>query len=220
MIIITVVHPIITENSMSAIRCASLDDKTLLEHAHFPMAMQGPTFLVEGTFTFFKRALIGLIRDPNLAGITIMVTGLEEAVMRSTLQVRDTTWLDTLDFDLSKKKSFSSSRLKMQRKRILHMRNRFWSAAVCFNMFIELVAILAVRSSYLFFRSNRFSFDLGYTFAGAISPELLVASALLELMFEAFIDYAALSQEAHYGIDLRLAWSQFREHPQIFLASW
>ena len=60
-------------------------------------------FLIEAVFIHYRRSMLGIIKDPTAQMLALVITGLEEALMRCTMMSRDSfmRWLLGTD-DLSK----------------------------------------------------------------------------------------------------------------------
>ena len=139
-----------------------------------------------------------LIKDPGLVIVAIVITGVEEAVIRCTMVQRD-RWATETD-------ASNPEKLKMRRK--------IWAASSGLSMMNEITAILICRTTVILLRPHRYIFAVGED--GSDLPMLLFGM-LLELMMEACVDFAAIQVEKRHGVDLEEFWTMFRENPSGFL---
>ena len=72
--------------------------------------MTGP-LLIENIFVFYRRSMLGTMRDTTAIVFAVMLTALEEAILRSTLVYRDTFFRKLLD-----QPEMSDAELVYQRK--------------------------------------------------------------------------------------------------------
>ena len=97
------VHPLLYEIVMTAQRLRppyinaqhyeiALKDE---RRHYYPLTKLGSAFMLEQIFTLYRRAMIGIIRDPSAVVLAVAFTALEEAIIRSTMVIRD-TWVSRL----------------------------------------------------------------------------------------------------------------------------
>ena len=129
--------------------------------------------------------MLGAMRDPSAVILAVVLTAVEEALLRSTMVFRDSFFRVLIG-----KKELSDAEFAFQRRR--------WAAATARSMYIEFVAIITSRVLYLAFRQHRFVVNFGYGFDSTdenmTSLTMLFTSAFIELIFEAVVDAYALGQ--------------------------
>ena len=57
---------------------------------YYPIVKMALAFTLEYTFALYRRMMFGAMRDPSAAVFAVVVNALEEAVLRSTMVLRDT----------------------------------------------------------------------------------------------------------------------------------
>ena len=158
------------------------------------------TFLLEQIFGMYRRMMIGAIVDARFQIIAIVLTAIEEAILRSTMVFRD-----TLFAKLSYGKDWTDAELANQR--------RVWAASSASSMYIELVSIITARVMYVTFYSHRFVVNFGYSSAATTGVATMVVAAFGELLFEVIVDAFAVHVESRNGINLGEFWSMWRKNP-------
>jgi len=161
-------------------------------------------FLLESLFGLYRRMMIGGIVDARFQVIAIVLTAVEEAVLRSTMVFRDTFFAKLLDG-----RDMTDAELANQR--------RVWAASSASSMCIELVSIITARVIFVAFFSHRFVVNFGYTSDATMTGvATMVVAVFGEIVFEVVVDAFALDVEARHGIDLGEFWSMWRENPGEF----
>ena len=136
--------------------------------------------------------LIGVIVSPGLRMAAVVVTGLEEAVLRCTMVQRDRAMFVGYERNAKQEKVWK----------------KIWAISITSSMVAEVYAIILSRLMYLFFRPHRYIFNVGYG-AGdeAIADAgLILLSIVIEIALEVVVDAAALEVEAGHGVDLDEFW--------------
>ena len=103
-----------------------------------------------------RRMMLGAMRDPVATVLAIVVTGVEEAVVRSTMVIRDHLWEW-----LSGQEEPVGAELRW--KKLIQ------AASSANGMRCEVTSIMTSRLAYMLMRPQRFAFNLGYGF-GASDP--------------------------------------------------
>ena len=62
------------------------------DHEHFALRSVTNASVLEEALTLFRRLMIGAMRSPTTTMLAVVVTGLEEAVLRCTMAARDDLW--------------------------------------------------------------------------------------------------------------------------------
>ena len=84
---------------------------------HFAMAALGGAHQLEAIFIMYRRMMLGIIKDPSTVMLAIVLTGLEEVIVRSTMVHRDRffRWLQGLPDPTEEE---------------LLLERRFWAASI------------------------------------------------------------------------------------------
>ena len=131
--------------------------------------------MLEFMFVMFRRSMLGAIRDPSAVVLAVLITAVEEAVLRSSMVYRDLFIRKVLGLA-----EMSDAELQFQR--------RMWAACSVMSMYTELVSIITSRVMYVAFRKHRFVFNFGYGFDSSdenmTSVTVLITSTFIELIFE------------------------------------
>ena len=152
-------------------------------HKHLALAKLHMVSMTESLMIYVRRFMLGCIHDPAIAMVAIVITGLEEAIMRCTMVHRDRfyRWLIgkpplvstvyiarsicwSLYRDVSSR-SHSLSTPFVQTEKQLVIQRRIWASNAVLTMFFEIAAIITARLGYLFMKPHRFVFNLGYGFS-------------------------------------------------------
>ena len=163
-------------------------------------------YVAEILLIMMRRFLIGAIQDPQYATIAILITGVEEAVLRCTLVDRDRfirKWLYAEDEDDVSEEDRAAQ-------------HRVWAVSIMNTMQQEFIAIVLCRITYLVFRPHRFVFNFGYN--GNIESGLVVVNMMLEIVGEALIDIVAAYTEIRQGIFLPIYFTLLDRAPLSFNA--
>ena len=91
--------------------------------------------------------MLGVIKDPAMVVLALIVTGLEEAIMRCTIVHRDNLMRWVQGF-----KQQSAEELALERE--------IWSVASAVSMCHEITSIITSRVQFLVFRQHRFVFNV------------------------------------------------------------
>ena len=91
-----IVHPLLQEFVMTVQRSGAGDDKKELEviinnpdmHYH-ALGNMGTAFYLETVLVMQRRSMLGCMIDPTATIVAIVLTALEEAILRSTMVYRD-----------------------------------------------------------------------------------------------------------------------------------
>ena len=148
----------------------------------------------------YRRMMVGSIVDPTAQVVAIVLTALEEAVLRSTMVARDTYVAKLRDG-----RDMTGPELEQQR--------RVWAASSASSMYIELVSIITCRVMYVLFHPHRFVINFGYSSAAMASVATMSVALFGEIVFEVIVDAFALDVESRNGIDLGNFWSMWRMNP-------
>ena len=62
------------------------------DREHFALRSLALASLLEECLTLFRRLMLGAMRSPTTTMLAVVVTGLEEAVLRCTISARDDLW--------------------------------------------------------------------------------------------------------------------------------
>ena len=94
--VVCVLHPILQEFSLTVQRqaCGNVfknfqNDPNREYHA---LRVTGTPSMIEEIMVMQRRMMLGAMRDPTASVLTIVVTGLEEALVRCTMVYRDELW--------------------------------------------------------------------------------------------------------------------------------
>ncbi len=164
--------------------------------------------ITEEIMVMQRRMMLGAMRDPTATMLTIVVTGVEEAALRCTMDARDSffEWLTGED---------SPTGAQLKYKRLTQA-----ASAAC-GMRCEVTSIITSRLTYMMMRPHRFAFNFGYGFDASdeymVSAEFLMASMFLELGLEVVVDGAATDIEFRHGIDVESFWRMWRRNPGHYL---
>ena len=158
------------------------------------------TFLLEMLFGMYRRMMIGAIADPSAQVVAIVLTALEEAILRSTMVLRDTFFAALRDG-----RKMTDPELELQR--------RVWAASSATSMYIEIVSIIVCRVMFVAFYHHRFVINFGYSSDAMAGVTTMVVAAFGEIVFEVVVDAFALDVESRRGIDLGEFWSMWRMNP-------
>ena len=142
-------HPVVQEVTMSLQRISGqggfLLRKTVNDprRKHFAVSALGAAHQLEAVFIMYRRLMLGVIRDPTVVMLAIVLTGLEEVIMRSTMVQRDFffKWL----FGLPEP---TEEELKLEK--------RFWAASIATAMYHEFCAIIVSRIAYIAMQPHRY----------------------------------------------------------------
>ena len=171
-------------------------------HYHVLDKLSG-ALLLETLFGMYRRMMIGAIVDPRTHVIAIVLTALEETVLRSTMVFRD-----TLVAKLRDGRDMTSSELEQQR--------RVWAASSASSMYIEIVSIILCRVLFVVFYHHRFVVNFGYTSSAMTGVAPMVIAAFGEIVFEVIVDAFAVDVESRNGVDLGEFWSMHRRNPGMY----
>ena len=86
------VHPVIQELILTFMRLASSSD-AVVENRYNMLKRLIVYALVEEILVVQRRMMLGAMRDPVAAVLTVIFTALEEAILRCTLAYRDELWI-------------------------------------------------------------------------------------------------------------------------------
>ena len=134
----------------------------------------------------------------------IVITGLEEALVRCTMVQRD-KWAR----EQEGKGDPTEAEEKIQRK--------LWAASSGFSMINEISAIVICRVAVVILRPHRYIFAVGSNEGNDLA--MLLFGMLLELFMEACVDYAAIQVEKRHGVDLEDFWAMWRKNPTAYLGA-
>ena len=89
-------HPILQEFFLTVQRQVSSDEIKKVENdpdrEYWALRQISTPSLLEGVMVMQRRMMLGAMRDPTASVLTIVVTGLEEALVRCTMVYRDELW--------------------------------------------------------------------------------------------------------------------------------
>ena len=128
--------------------------------------------------------------------VAIIITAVEEALIRTTIVERDSFFLSLLG---EEEPTEEERKYQMQ----------VCAISICQSMTAEFCAIILSRSVYLLFRAHRYVFNLGYGGEG-LDSGLIVINLFLELSGEAIIDILAVYTELQAGLPLAEYFSLIR----------
>ena len=120
--------------------------------------------------------------------VAIIITAVEEALIRTTIVERDSFFL----------RLFGAEKPTAKER---EYQKQVWAISICQSMTAEFCAIILSRSLYLLFRPHRYVFNLGYGGEG-LDSGLIVINLFLELSGEALIDILAVYTEVRAGLPL------------------
>ena len=94
--VVCVLHPILQEFFLTVQRQISSNDNKKFENdpdrEYWALKMISPSSALEDIMVMQRRMMLGAMRDPTASVLTIVVTGLEEALVRCTMVYRDELW--------------------------------------------------------------------------------------------------------------------------------
>ena len=145
MILLCVVHPIIQEiialamrfrhNYLSGARNSTLEDIKNNPKMHYHMLRWGSKeYLVEYVMVMYRRVMVGHMLDPTASVVAVVLTAVEEAIMRSTLVQRDNLfdWLlgrpEATGADLEHKVRLFAARVKRRRPSKFSLAHLFFTS--------------------------------------------------------------------------------------------
>ena len=141
--------------------------------------------------------MLSWMTNKKVVLIGVLITGLEEALLRVTLVQRDNLLKRLLNQEEENQKRDEQT-------------NIVWTASVCHSMVAEHVAIIVRWAAVLLLPSQRYVFDLGYEvdvhpetgYTEEVGSETLLFAILVEWLSELAIDRIALGVEFREGIPL------------------
>ena len=94
--VVCVLHPILQEFFLTVQRQISSNEFKKFENdpdrEYWALKMLATPSLIEEVMVMQRRMMLGAMRDPTASVLTVVVTGLEEALVRSTMVYRDEFW--------------------------------------------------------------------------------------------------------------------------------
>ena len=91
-LLVCVLHPIVHEFVMTMTRLNTHQAHELAlndtKRHYFALSMMGGAFALEHIFVMYRRCMLGSMRDPSAVVLAIVLTALEEAILRSTMVYR------------------------------------------------------------------------------------------------------------------------------------
>ena len=209
--IVCLIHPIFAEVVATIQRQGKgfryMNLQSMDRYGHLPLSLLMQPGLIECTFAFYRRFMIGMMVDPGASIVAVVLTGLEEAIMRCTMVPRDKTYRFLVN-----EAELGGEADKRQKQ--------VWACSSANSMIFEIVAIISTHLTYMLFRPNRFVINLGYG-ATALDREMTTVSITLtalfvELAFECAIDVLAVTVEHDQGVDLDDFWKIWHRNPWAY----
>ena len=134
--VVCVLHPILQEFFLTVQRQIKSNDFKKFENdpdsEYWALRCIAVPSLLEEVMVMQRRMMLGAMRDPTASVLTIVVTGLEEALVRCTMVYRDELW----DWITSKPKPTES---EIKAKRLLQ------AASAANGMRVEVTSIITSR---------------------------------------------------------------------------
>ena len=94
--VVCVLHPILQEFFLTVQRQISSNDNKKFENdpdrEYWALRSIATPSLLEEMMVMQRRMMLGAMRDPTASVLVVVVTGLEEAVVRCTMVYRDDLW--------------------------------------------------------------------------------------------------------------------------------
>ena len=91
-LLVCVLHPIVHEFVMTMTRLNTHQAHELAmndpKRHYFALVAMNAAFGLEGIFVMYRRCMLGSMRDPSAVVLAIVLTALEEAILRSTMVYR------------------------------------------------------------------------------------------------------------------------------------
>ena len=180
------IHPVLMELLLMLMRAGRVVSNA--DAAKQPFNYQFLSCVIESMLVFARRCMMQSIGDKRLTIIAIVVTAVEEALLRATLVQRD-LWFRRV----RGQRSLTDAEQKVAN--IVEM------AAINNSMLIELNAIFLARFMFVILEQDKYVVDLGYSVNGnEAAAGVLLVNLFLEVFGECAVDYVALWSEAQEGI--------------------
>ena len=138
-----IIHPIVAEivaviqRQGKGFRYMKLQG--MARYIHLPLSLLMQPGLVEAVFAFYRRFMIGMMIDAGASIAAVVLTGLEEAIMRCTMVPRDNLYRSIFS-----DKEMTPEEEKRQRQ--------VWACSSANTMVFEIVAIISTHLAYMLFR--------------------------------------------------------------------
>ena len=177
-----------------------LKEETGERYAHHRISYILILLFFESNFVFMRRALLGGIHDLSLRNVAIFLTGLEEAMLRSTMVPRD-NWF--------RKMQNLPKRTKVEEQ----MQNDVWAAYIVHTMMTEFGAIFVCRATIILFEPHSLAFNVG---SASLSAPGQLLNMFIELICEVIIDILAVGVELKRGMPIERYWKLWQRNPIPF----
>lgn len=203
------VHPFVQELTMATVRFGrfkSQESGEIVPGASKRAAfrLQIIVYFTEFYYVLNRRVMLSWMQNKKLILLGILVTAIEEAILRVTLTQRDRM----LKRYMKKGK---------QLREYNEVQKTIWTASICHSMVAEHVAILVRWALVLLLPTHRYVFDLGYeddlsTYAETTTAnETIVFAFFVEWISEIIIDRIAVGVEFSAGVPLEDFFSNLRK---------
>jgi len=205
MAIVLIVHPIIMETVIIAVRSSSGNGNK--GKSTEPIRDYISVFLIESYLILVRRIMLCNLGSFQATTIAIIITGIEETLTRVTIVQRD-LWYREYVLGKPEPSPEEAAQLK-----------KVWATAVFHSMFAETSSIILSSIMYILYASHRMTFNLGYiNETDAVDSGSLIIQMLLELLNELCVDSICTYVELHEGIDVLSIIGKV-DHP-IVLIGW
>jgi len=157
-------------------------------------------FCLECLMAVLRRFMISLMSTGTMTTIAVILTGLEEVLLRTTIAHRD---------DAYRKYMMKKFRKRTPREKMIQ--NVVWMTSINNQMIAEMIAIVSRVSVVVLLSKfeNIFSFSLKSGTA-ATHSSIVFFNVCLELIFEIIVDILAVTAELQEGISVDLFFRYFR----------
>ena len=194
-VISLVIHPIVVE-TLSSILKIGLGRATEKYSMH-PYYDHTVLISLEMIFQLLRRFMFNDANNMNVTILLVTFSGLQEVLLRSTIEWREVMLRRTL-------------RVAAMDEKMLAAKRKFYSYTLTSRSILELVCILISPIMFVFFFPSRFAIDLGYSNVISIDYESILTSTALQLVIEIMVIYCCSLIEVNKGLPMSDFFYQFR----------
>ena len=205
LIFVCAIHPCIVEFISLCLRCGfSKRASDFIRHEKDPIDVDRflfnqklsmiNTMFTDVMFAFVRRCLISAMKSPASTTAAIMLTGIEEIALRTTIKKRDRMFQSSLGIGKS-----TNVQNEKNTDLLAQAREHLWIDAIGMSMISETVAIFSRFAGIALLQPHKSIFVLG--FPSDTDPMLLFNFAL-EVVSEFTVDIVACYSEILHGINV------------------
>lgn len=192
------IHPLLQEFTLTMMRLAkSKSKKKKIESVKIAFEGQMIPYMTEYNLVLTRRIMLSWMKNKKLILLGILITGVEEAILRVSLTQRDRL----LQKFIRKQEDDTDDRKSSQ--------NTIWTASICHSMIAEHVAIIVRWAAVLMLPVHRYVFDLGYeddisrySRMSSSQEQTILFAFFIEWLSEIVIDRIAVNVEFQAGVPL------------------